>query len=853
MVRQLEPYWSVPESQVLQSLETTPSGLSSSEVLHRQKKYSRQSLAGRRRSSFSIFAAQFNSPIILLLFASAVLSYLLEDQINAFIIGLILVLSGFLGFWQERAATDAVAKLQATIQTKVTALRDGVERGVATESIVPGDVLLFRAGSVVPGDCRVLESRQLYVDESVLTGESFPIEKQTAILSMETPLAKRNNCLYTGTHVVSGMSKAVVVAVGMTSELGKISSRLESRPPITGFEVGLRNFGKLLLILTIVLVTTVWLVNIAFQRYWMESLLFALALAVGMTPQLLPAITSVVLANGARSMASSQVIVKRLLAIENFGGMTILCLDKTGTLTEGRVALDSVLGPTGLKSPLALELAAINAHMQNSFENPIDAAIRSIQPAVAAGIAKIDELPYDFRRKRLSVLIEKNGTRTLIVKGAMENTLALCSHARVSGSGPVPIGACVDQIRSQFLRWSNDGFRVLAVAYRDGPHRQIPDHELTEADEVGLVFAGFLIFSDPLKPQIHTTIQSLKNLGIGLKLITGDNRVVASSVARRAGLSDLNGLTGPEIRKLSLDELSAAVVRTDVFAEIEPDQKEQIVLALKSSKHIVGFLGDGINDAPALHSADVGISVEGAVDVAKEAAQIVLLQPDLNVLVKGVHEGRKTLANTLKYVFVSISANFGYMLSMAIASLFLPFLPLLPTQILLINLLADMPAMALAADNVDPEAIERPRQWEITTIVRFMLLFGLTGTFSDLMTFGMLIWILQVSQEQFRTVWFVISIFTGIVIMLAVRTRRSFFSSQPGGWLILAACVVIAITLILPYSAIGPVFELERPTVSQLGVVALVTLLYAVAIESGKRVFYRNQSMRPGTSNNRDS
>jgi Mg2+-importing ATPase len=532
-------------------------------------------------------------------------------------------------------------------------------------------------------------------------------------------------------------------------------------------------------------------------------------------------------------MAKVDVIVKRLLAIENFGGMEILCLDKTGTLTEGKVELQSVLDSNGRESEHVMRLAAINAHLQTGFENPIDFAIRRAVPSIPDQVSRMDELPYDFNRKRLSVLVADRDRKIMITKGAMSNVLEICTHVELPDGNRTPIDRVRPEILHRFEQWSESGCRVLAVAYR-----RIDKAEIEKSDESDMTFAGYLIFTDPPKASIDATLQQLAKLGIQLKLITGDNKTVAVSIGRQVGLRSLQVLTGADLRGLSKSQLSARAIETDIFAEVEPEQKERIVLALKRSKYIVGFLGDGINDAPALHAADVGISVAGAVDVAKDAAQVVLLKSDLGVLAKGVLEGRRTLANTLKYVFVSISANFGYMLSMAIASLFLPFLPLLPTQILLINLLADFPAMALATDSVDPEILDRPRKWDMQTILKFMLVFGLTGTCFDLLTFVGLLQIFNATEAQFRTVWFMVSIFTGLVIMLAVRTRRPFFRSRPGGWLIMAAAGVAMVTLALPFTETGKAFELVRPSISLLALVGIIAFAYAIAMEIGKSLFY---------------
>jgi Mg2+-importing ATPase len=827
------PYWEMPEAALLEALKSSHDGLSEHEAQFRLMQAKQDSIERQRRSNGAILARQFNNLIILLLFVSAILSYFLDDATNAFIILAILILSGVLGFWQECSAADAVARLLAVIETSSAVLRDGSEVTIPRNEVVPGDVVLLKTGSVVPGDCRLLDSHELCVDESALTGECFPVEKTPGRMASHDIPSKRSNCVFLGTHVVSGLGRGLVINVGKHTEFGQISKSLEQRTPTTGFERGLRDFGKLLLGITVVLVMVVFVASICLDRPVVESLLFALALAVGMTPQLLPAITSVVLATGAKAMASSDVIVKRLLAIENFGGMDILCLDKTGTLTEGSVTLQAARDWMGEDSVRVLRMASINAHFETGFENPIDSAIKRYTNSPPDAVCRLDELAYDFNRKRLSVLVVDREQRMMITKGAMNEVLDVCAYVDLPNGNRASIESQRNEILARFARWSEEGCRVLGVAYRT-----MDQTELRKADETEMTFAGYLIFTDPLKATIPATMQQLASLGIQLKLITGDNRIVALSIGRQVGLINLQVLTGSELRLLSQDQLRKRALETDIFAEIEPEQKERIVLALKSDHHTVGFLGDGINDAPALHAADVGISVSGAVDVAKEAADVVLLKSDLGVLAKGVYEGRKTLANTLKYIFVSISANFGYMLSIAIASLFLPFLPLLPVQILLINLLADFPAMALATDSVDAELADRPRKWDIRTILRFMLMFGLMGTCFDLLTFMVLIKIFQASEEEFRTGWFLVSIFTGLLIMLAVRTRRPFFRSRPGFWLIVAASGVAIVTLILPFLEIGKVFELTKPTPALLCLVAVISCLYALAMETGKRLFY---------------
>jgi P-type Mg2+ transporter len=877
--------WGDTVEQVFASVASSALGLSDEEATQRTRQLDDNRLRRRRRrTGLSILLAQFKSPIILLLIGSAGLSFLLDDTTNAAIITIILVASSLLGWWQEWSAADAVARLLAVIAIRTKVVRDRREIEIPLDEVVPGDIVQLRAGDLIPGDCRIVESRDLFVDEAALTGETFPAEKSAGQLPVDTPLSRRTNSLFLGTHVVSGTANAVVVHTGKQTEFGRISERLEFRPPETAYERGLRNFGNLLLKVVLVFVVAVFGVNVYFHRPVVESLLFALALAVGMTPQLLPAITSVVLAEGAKSMAREQVIVKRLLSIENFGSMNVLCSDKTGTLTEGVVRLHAAMNVEGQPDDRALRLAFLNATLQTGFANPIDAAIRSFREFDSSSVRKLDEIPYDFLRKRLSILVDDDGSTMMITKGAFTSVIDACSQVETSATERTDIGPFRESLQRRFEELSDQGFRVLGLAVRDlnivsgeeggslfpvGPQppqrleiqigrpekvsrpRGVPTQmtEIQKTDERNMTFVGFLVFFDPPKAGITETLRELNQLGVSLKIITGDNRVVAASIARQVGLENARVLTGGELRMLSDEALRHQAQSVNLFAEVEPNQKERIILALKKSGDVVGYMGDGINDASALHAADVGISVASAVEVAREAAQIVLLRHDLSVLVQGVKKGRATLANTLKYIFVCISGNFGYMFSMAVASLFLPFLPLLPAQILLINLLADFPAMALATDSVDPELIQRPRRWNSALIARFMLVFGLSGSIFDFLTFGVLRFVYRASEVQFRTGWFIESVMTGLIIMLFVRTKRPFFKSRPGRHLLFAAAMTGSITLALPFSPIGTSLEFVPPEFSLLLLIAVIAMLYGLTMEVAKWLFYRFLAAEsPGTN-----
>jgi len=833
------PLWAIPTELQLRQLDATPRGLTSDAARQRLAQYGANLLTPRRRSkALALLLSQFKSPIMVLLLFAAALSFALGEQIDASIILIILVISGLLSFWQEYGAANAVQRLLAAIQTQATALRDGVAVDIPLEEVVPGDCVLLNAGDVIPGDCQILESNDLFVDESALSGETYPVEKATGVLAPEAPLNQRTNMLFMGTHVVSGTATALVVRTGKATEFGQISERLVLRPPETEFERGIRRFGNLLLEITLLLVLAIFAINVYFRRPVVDSFLFALALAVGLTPQLLPAIISIVLAQGAKRMARAQVIVKQLESIENFGSMNVLCSDKTGTLTEGVVRLHAAQDAAGRDSEAVLRYAYLNALYETGFTNPIDAAIRAECTFDVGAVRKLDEIPYDFLRKRLGILVEDGGRHVLITKGALANVLEVCTSVVAPDSAVLPITSQRAQIEQHFAELSEQGFRVLGLASRaiDAPH-------ISRADEQGLTFLGFLVFFDPPKPGIAETLGELRQLGISLKIITGDNRAVATALSRQVGMADPAVLTGQELRHTSDAALRKLVNDIVIFAEVEPNQKERIIVALKQSGNVVGYLGDGINDASALHAADVGISVDSAVDVAKEAAQIVLLKHDLAVLAQGVREGRTTFANTLKYVFVTTSANFGNMFSMAGVSLFLPFLPLLPKQILLTNFLTDIPAMTIATDQVDPELAERPRRWNIGFIRSFMLTFGLVSSVFDYLTFGLLLYVYHATIDQFRTGWFVESVMTELLIMLVIRTQKPFFKSRPGRYLALATLIIAAITVLLPYAPFSALLGLTPLPLPLLALIGGITLLYMLASELAKRLFYRHAAL----------
>ena len=828
-------FWSISVTEMLQKLETAKDGLTNDEALRRLARYGANLLKPPKRSdALSLLFAQFKSPIILILFFATGLSFFLRDPADAIIILSIVLVSGLLGFWQERGASNAVQKLLSIVRIKAAVARDGKTIEIPVEEIVPGDIVILNAGDIVPGDGLIQEAKDLFVDEAMLTGETFPAEKAETVLPAETPLSHRTNALWMGTHVVSGSARALVVRTGKETEFGKVSERLKLRPQETEFERGIRRFGYFLLEVTMVLVVAIFAINVYLARPVLEAMLFSLALAVGLTPQLLPAIISINLSHGAKRMAQKKVIVKRLASIENFGSMNVICSDKTGTLTEGIVHVQSACDIDGAPSEKVLLYAYLNAMYETGFTNPIDEAIRKHHPFDLTGYAKQDEIPYDFLRKRLSILVSHGGAHLMVTKGAMHNVLDVCSSAETKEGTIVDITAMRDRIQKHFEEFSNKGFRTLGVAYKN----MGAESRISKGHEAGMTFSGFLVLFDPPKPKLMETITSLKNLGVSLKVITGDNRLVAAAISQLIGLSNAKILTGADINRLSDAALLHRAANTDVFAETEPNQKERIIIALRKAGNVVGYMGDGMNDASAIHAADVGISVDSAVDVAKDAADIVLLEKDLAVLVEGVREGRTTFANTLKYVFMATSANFGNMFSMAGVSLFLPFLPLLPKQILLMNLMTDFPEMTIATDGVDEEMVNYPRRWDIKAIRKFMITFGMVSSVFDYLTFGILLLILHATQVQFRTGWFIESVVSASLIVLVIRSRKPFFKSRPGKYLLMTTLSIFAATLIVPYSPLAAIFGFSPLPISFLLLIGLIVVFYIFTAEIAKKIFY---------------
>ncbi|MFZ1952034.1 MAG: magnesium-translocating P-type ATPase [Pseudolabrys sp.] len=833
-------FWQTPLDELERQLGTGSNGLSSMEAAARLLRYGANTLDSRQKYSFLLkVLSRFRNPLVLILLVAAVISGFTGDIASLVIISTMVLLSVLLDSVQEYRAERAAEQLKVSVALKEHVLRDGREITIRADQLVPGDVVLLAAGDMVPADGRLLEARDFFVNEGLLTGESYPTEKHVvAEGTANVDVAQAANAAFMGTSVVSGSAKLLLCATGNATQLGEISATLRHTPPPAALERGVYDFGLLIVRLTILLVLFVLLVNTFFHRPLLESFLFALALAVGLTPELLPMIVSVTLARGAMRMAKQKVIVKRLAAIHDLGSMDVLCTDKTGTLTEAKIALIRHITLSGADSERVLELAWLNSHFESGLRSPLDTAILEHGSSINAGWTKIDEVPFDFERRRVSVLLEHEGRRILIVKGAPEDVLKLSNRYELSGeSDTQPFdAAALARANTQFQTLCEEGFRVLGIAWREEPASQT---HVVVSDERDFVFAGYAAFLDPPKASAGTAIAALERSGVGIKIITGDNERVTQYVCAQLGIPVEGLLTGTELAALSEEALSARIEGTNLFCRVNPSQKNRIILALKRRGHVVGYLGDGINDAPSLHTADVGISVDGAVDVAKDAADIILLEHDLGVVERGVREGRRTFGNIMKYIMMGTSSNFGNMFSMAGASLILPFLPMLPIQILLNNFLYDLSEVPIPMDEVDDELLAQPRHWDIKFIRNFMLVLGSVSSIFDFLTFGLLLWVFNATEALFQTGWFMESLATQVLVIFVIRTRGSPLRSRPNPFLAGTSLTVVAVGILLPYTAIGRWFGFVPLPLPFLGALGAMVICYLALAEGVKRWFYR--------------
>jgi Mg2+-importing ATPase len=774
------------------------------------------------------FLERFRNPLILILTAAAAVSATTGD-VSGFVIITVMVLASIvLDVVQEHRAGNAAAKLRTRVSLTASVYRDGKLAEIPVWMLVPGDLVQLKAGDLVPADGTLTAARDLFVNEALLTGESFPVEKKPATTG-------DGGALFMGSSIVSGTAFIRLTGTGRNTRLGTIAHSLHRAPPPTAFALGIRDFSRMILRLTLLLLLFTLLVNLAFHKPPLQTFLFAVALAVGLTPELLPMVTSVTLAYGAIRLSRKDVIVKQLSAVHDLGSMDVLCCDKTGTLTEARISLICQVDVHGRPNPQVLKLARLNAQFETGLKSPMDDALSAGAEPDIAGWRKLDEVPFDFERRRISVLVEGERQRLLIVKGAPEDILALANQYQSENGDPKPLSAEVrEQAQATLSRLADDGLRTLAVAWR------VQTHDCIHAgigDERELTLAGFLGFLDPPKAGAREALSDLSALGIEVKILTGDSEGVARHVCRALDLHIAQALTGAQIATMSDEALTASLSDVKLFCRVSPPQKLRILSALRRQGHVVGFLGDGINDAPSLHEADIGFSVDSAVDVAKEAANMILLRKDLDVLADGVWEGRRSHANVMKYILMGTSSNFGNMFSMAGASLLLPFLPMLPVQILLNNLLYDLSEAAIPLDRVDPEALLRPKKWDMGAIKKFMLLFGPISSLFDFVTFYVVLHVFQADERLFQTSWFVESIATQVLVIFIIRTARP-FRDFPHPALTAASLAAVAVALLLPYTFAAHWLGFTAMPTSLLSVLMAITMVYLVTVYSVRRWFF---------------
>lgn len=833
-------WWLEPLAHTEGASDASTNGLTSAEAKARLGRFGPNLFRDHEEQPLWLqFMARFKNPLVLLLLAASAISALTGELTNFFIILVMVLFSVTLDFVQEHRAGKAAASLRQSVSVRARVIRDGQPMTVKVSEVVPGDIVVLSAGDMIPADGLVLESNDFFVKQALLTGESYPVEKHAdQLAATATEIQDAANAVFMGTTVISGSARVEVVKTGAGTAIGAIADSLTRTPPPTSFEIGTHRFGMLIMRLTILLVLFVLLVNAFMHKPWLDSFLFAVALAVGLTPELLPMVVSVTLARGALLMAKKKVIVKRLAAIQNLGSMDVFCTDKTGTLTEAKIRLEQHTDPQGRPSERVLELAYLNSFFETGLKSPLDEAILAHQNIDVSAWRKIDEVPFDFERRRVSVLLDKGQGRLLVVKGASEEIIGLCASYEEQGNpAQIPLDrAAREKIHAVHVDLEKEGFRVLGIAWREVP----ADHpHAVIGDEAELVFAGFAAFLDPAKESAGQALAALQASGISVKIVTGDSELVTQHLCGQLNIPVTGILTGKEMASMDDAALRVRVEKANLFCRVNPAQKERVILALKARGHVVGYLGDGINDAPSLQAADVGLSVDSAVDVAKEAADMILLDHDLQVLHDGVMEGRRTFGNIMKYIMMGTSSNFGNMFSMAGAALFLPFLPMLPTQILLNNVLYDISEVPVPLDKVDAEEVRRPRVMDMKFIRNFMLTIGPISSAFDFLTFYVMLSVLQADEKLFQTGWFVESLCTQVLVIFVIRTRGNPFKSRPHPVLVATSLSVALLGAVLPFTPIGGYFGFVPPPASFYLILAGMALVYLLIVDLAKRAFYR--------------
>jgi Mg2+-importing ATPase len=833
--------------QSFQALDSTPKGLKEDEVDLRRKHFgANQLVLEKRHQALRNLLSKFLSPVILILIVAGSLSLLFHDRRSAIVIYIMIFLSVLLDFVQEYKSAKAAAKLQERVVVKIEVWRDGQKKSLKSAELVPGDLVSLSVGSIIPADCRLIEEHSLFTNESSLTGESFPVAK------IATASKIRENILFAGTNIVSGYGTALVVRTGAKTDFGQIAANLSSAENPTEFEKGIRSFSIMVSQTILILVILIFFLNTIFKGFdWYNSLLFSLALAVGLTPELLPMIVSITLAKGSLSMSKHGVIVKRLNAIHSFGAMNILCTDKTGTLTENEIKLVKNVDIFGTESKLVLGQAYLNSFFQSGLVNPLDEAVLKIKIDLAtSSYNKIGEIPFDFNRRRLAVVLQPKEAVTkflIISKGAPESIFGLCKKYSQDGKIKEFSAVAKKQALDEYQALSRDGFRVLAIAYKEISvvKEEISQEKkdiLARADdfEHDMVLSGFIAFFDPPKKAVAKALKDLNRQGVEVKIISGDNDLVIRKICQEVELPVKGFLSGEEVEKLSPEELALKVKEISVFYRTSPQQKEKIIKALRAGGDVVGYLGDGINDALPLRAADVGISVNNGVDVAKESADLILLTNDLSVLSLGVDSGRKTFANTLKYILMGLSSNFGNMFSVAAASFLLPFLPMTPLQLLLNNFLYDFSQTTIPTDNVDPEMIAKPHHWNTKNIRNLMIFLGPISSVFDILTFVILYFVFKLNAGEFQTGWFLESLATQILVIFVIRTKKiPFLQSRPSRYVLISILVILTIGWLLPFTPLASYFGFVAPNYKVMLTIGLLVGVYLIFTQKLKGYIFK--------------
>jgi len=845
--------WALSDRELVDYLKSSENGLSSTEAKRRLEEHGFNEIEKKEKAhGLDIYLSQFKNPLVIVLIIAAIISHFLAEEINALVITSIVILNSILGFFQEYRAERALRELRRYVAFKSRVLRNGELVEIDSKEIVLGDIVYLSIGDIIPADIRLFKVDEMTANEASLTGESMPVLKEIALAGKEQQLPQQiHNVVFMGTSVASGSGNGIVISTGKDTFFGKTAAYLKQKSPETDFQKNIRNFGNFLLKIIIAMIIFIIISNVILGKGILISFLFAIALAVGITPEILPIIMTITLSNGALKMAKEKVITKRLISVEDFGNIDTLCCDKTGTLTEGDPSLQEYIDLEGKRNEKLL-LCGLICNSAKKYKgrkiygNPIDRAIwlskdiDKLKPELKR-YSVLDENEFDFKRRRMSVLAKRDKDNILIVKGASESILQVCRSAIIDEREIELSRDLFSSIKGKVNGYENDGYRIIAIA-----EKFLNKNESSKNDEEGLMLLGFMLFLDPPKKTVKQSLKILKDLGVNVKVISGDGSNITKKICNDVGLKIVyeKVVTGDELGSLGEKEFENYCEKYNVFARVTPEQKYRIVASLNKEGHIVGFLGDGINDAPALKAADVGISVDSATGIAKEAADIILLKKSLRVLARGIIEGRKTFGNITKYILNTISANFGNMFTVAAASLFLRFIPMLPRQILLINFISDVPLMTISTDNVDMEFLKRPRRWSMNLISRFMMYFGFISTSFDLALIIPLIFLIGASPALFRTAWFIESALSELIMTFAIRTRLPFFKSKPSKWLILTSLISGIIIVTITYASFGGVlFEFVKIPLSVLALIILILSAYLITVELVKRSFFKKFEM----------